>query len=165
MSASQKALAKVVRALDGAGVPCALGGSGMLCARGLLSAAHVGDWDLAVPAEALAAVQAATAPWLRGAGHRPSEVWATDWMATLDVDGTTVELLGGLALKVNGVRRPVPLQTSGHWQVEGVTVPLAPLDVWYAIYCHYKPEKAAAIAPALSEAARRHACAALGVTP
>ena len=105
------------------------------------------DLDLQLRAGDRTAFEAATAEWHVGTTTEPGPVLASAWKATLDVDGAEVEGLGGLSF-AGGPE--LPFRAAGSWR--GVS--LAAPEVWWAVYCRYKPERARLLEPLVPQAAR-----------
>lgn len=140
-----RALRALGPALDAAGVEWRLGGSALLAILGV--PVDVGDLDVTVPAPALDAVRRACQPWVTdvSVGDAPAP-WCSDWLATLDVEGTDVDVVGGFCVRAVAGRVPVPQDGGGAIELAGVTVPLADPAVWWWVYRHYRPAKAAQLA-------------------
>jgi hypothetical protein len=134
------ALQVLASALDG--LEWRLGGSGLLAALGLSD--QVGDLDVTVPADALPAVEAALAPWLREVATGPApDPWCSDWLARAVIEGSEVDVIGGFCLVTGEGRRvAVPQELGGHLDVEGRAIPLADPAVWWWVYVAYKPARA-----------------------
>ena len=161
-----RALVALARRLHEHGVGFQLGGSGLLAALGLTDA--VGDLDIVVPADECDALERAAGPWWRGlvpADDHP--LLRSDWWARLEVDGVPVDAIGGFGLRLgDGGRRVVTLPyrpSERSWVLDGVEVPLAPPELWWAIYRSYRPAKAELLAAVVPETARRRALAELGL--
>lgn len=145
------ALRSLAFALDGAGVDWRLGGSALLAAMGLTD--QVGDLDVTVEADLLAEVQQACAAWSVGTsiGSAPAP-WCSDWLVSLRILDTEVDVIGGLCVRVGTGRVQVPQDLGGHLDVDGVLVPLADPAVWWWVYRVYRPTKAALLATVVPQA-------------
>lgn len=139
------ALQALAPALHASGVEWRLGGSALLAVLGV--PVDIGDLDVTVPGSALDAVRRACEPWFTGVslGDAPAP-WCSDWLATLHVEGTEVDVLGGFCVRTAAGRVPVPQDAGDELHLAGVTVPLADPAVWWWVYRHYRPAKAAQLA-------------------
>lgn len=155
--------AEVVGRLRRAGVPCALGGSGLLWAWGL--SAQVGDLDLMVPASHETATLAALDATDVAVDRAGTDLWATAWFATVTLDSVAVDLLGGLALRHPGGVAVLPADPVGSVQVAGVDVPLADPAGWWVLYRAYKPAKATLLETIVPRQRRRALLDELGLPP
>lgn len=120
-------LQRVVRALAAAGIPAALGGSGLLYSLGLIES--VRDWDLTTEA-ALDQVTAALGalPWR----HAPTgdQAYATAFRLSVTPAGAEIDLMGRFAIRcATGV---VWLPTIVTGELEGV--PVGSPEIWAAAY-------------------------------
>jgi hypothetical protein len=147
------ALEAVAGALD---VPVLLGGSGLLHALGL--DVTVGDIDLVARPGDRGAVEAL--PWWRETSTAPTELMRSAWKARLDVDGTEVDVIGGLAWREGERTVAMPFRAEGSWR----GVALAPAAHWLLLYERYNPERARQLAPLVGAAARADALAELGLS-
>lgn len=145
----EAALESVALRLHAAGVPFLLGGSALLDALGL--DVEVGDVDLMLRPEDRGRFAAACADWLAGVTTEPGEILTSAWKATLDVDGTEVEGLGGLGITGGP---PAPFRAGGVRTYGAAKVPLCDPAVWVGLYRAYKPEKAALLEAHLAGHAR-----------
>jgi hypothetical protein len=157
-------LGETARRFEEAGIAYQLGGSAMLRLSEFDVA--VGDIDVVVAgADRDAVVEALEDLAIQeppGAG-----LWRTDWLirATLDVGTTTVglDVMGGLALMIDGVLVRFPLTIERSVVVDGWEIPLAPLAHWYHIYRVHNPAKAAQIRERLDVATVRKAARELSI--
>ena len=133
----EAALETVALRLHEAGVPFLLGGSALLDALGLEVA--VRDLDLMLRPQDRGPVESACAGWLVSVTTEPGEILTSDWKATLDVDGTEVEGLGGLGVRGNAA---APFAAAGTRRYGTADVPLCDPAVWLDLYRAYKPERA-----------------------
>jgi hypothetical protein len=147
------ALDAVAARLRAADVPFLLGGSGLLHALGLDVA--VRDIDLMLRPEDRERFEAAAGDWLVEVTTEPGPVLTSAWKATLEVDGTEVEGLGGLGF-AGGPR--LPFRSGGEWR----GVPLAAPEIWWAAYRAYKPDRAALLESVVPLRAREQILAELG---
>ena len=140
-----RAVAALGAALEDAGIPYQLGGSGLLFACGL--ADLIGDLDLEVPAEARDRV-AAVLERLSGvpprfSGPTPGR-FASAWRCRHRIGEQDLDLVGGQAVRLGGREVALPVAPEGEWEVGGVSVPLAPLEQCWLVYrAAGKPERAA----------------------
>ena len=119
----EPALREIVRTLAWAGIPAAVGGSGLLCALGLAGAAH--DWDLtcdADPAE-LMDLFAKRGPRLHGPGGGHAD-------HKLEFPGEPVELIVRFACFVDGVPVHLPSRVAFRWR----ELPMAAPETWAVGY-------------------------------
>ena len=115
-------LEAVIGALERAGIPCALGGSGLLAALGL--ADRVNDWDLTCDAD-----PGTVAPLLsRSAALHGNDALHADHK--LSLEGDRIEVICRFAFHVKGgvVRLPTVISA----RVRGV--PIASAEVWAVAY-------------------------------
>ena len=134
----EAALETVALRLHEAGIPFLLGGSALLDALGV--DVEVRDVDLMLDPEDRERFEAACAPWLVATTTEPGPVLTSAWKATLDVDGTEVESLGGLGITGGSA---APFRAAGARRYGTADVPLCDPAVWLELYRVYKPEKAA----------------------
>jgi hypothetical protein len=118
-----ESLQDAVARLTGAGIPCALGGSGLLAALGLVD--HVRDWDVTAEGD-LAAIAALFA-------DRPHEIAGNagihaDHKVMLTDDD--LEVIVNFAFNVEGPVFRIPTIVSGSWQ----GMPLASPEAWAVAY-------------------------------
>jgi hypothetical protein len=148
------ALEAVALRLQGAGVPFLLGGSALLHALGLDVA--VRDLDLVARPQDREALEAAAGDWLVATTTEQTPLWRSPWKAQLAVGGAEVEVLGGLAwtLADDGPVATMPFRAEGIWRCGAAEVPLAPAAHWLLLYERYRPERAAALEPLVTPAAR-----------
>lgn len=116
-------LHEVVAALARAGIVCALGGSGLLAARGLVE--QVNDWDLTTDASLEEVERALTGRAIERAG--PSGVHA-DHKAMLASARTEVIVRFAFTVAEGVVR--IPTVVTGRWQ----GVPLGSPEGWAVAY-------------------------------
>jgi hypothetical protein len=148
------ALEAVALRLQAARVPFLLGGSALLHALGLDVA--VRDLDLVARPQDRDALEAAAAEWLVATTTERTPLWRSPWKAELAVGASEVEVLGGLAwtLADGGRTVAMPFRAEGTWRCGAAEVPLAPAAHWLLLYERYRPERAAALAPLVTPAAR-----------
>ena len=148
-------LVALVNRLTACEIPYALGGSMMLHLRGLTD--DVAEIDVAVPAGAKEAVRAATQAWWIGERPNDRSCFASAWRVKLDLDGVAGHVFGGFAVLRDERRVVLPLRSDEVVEVDGTSVSLAPLEVWWLAYGAYRSERAETIAQAID----RSRCAAL----
>jgi len=130
-------------------VPFVVGGSSLLALLG--GNVEVGDIDLVVGSDRLDLVQALAGDWWAGIVTPDDHPHVhSQWLAALDVGGEPIEIMGGLALVVDGVRWELPPRSSGMIELRGRSVPLAPIGPWVALYSVYQPSRALELAAFLS---------------
>jgi len=116
-------LAEVVGRLEDQGLVCALGGSGLLAALGLVD--EVGDWDLTTDAggDEVAAALAGRAFERFGASgvHADSK---------LVLDGGVIEVISRFAMRSGADIVRLPTIVAGRWR----GVPLGSPEVWAVAY-------------------------------
>lgn len=118
-----ESLQKVYARLVQAGVPCALGGSGLLAALGLVD--HVGDWDLTVEGD-VAAIAALFADLpLELAGN--SGIHADHKVM---LPGESSEVIVNFAFQVEGPVIRIPTLVSGTWNDVAIASP----ECWAVAY-------------------------------
>ncbi len=116
-------LREVVERLEGAGIACALGGSGLLMALGLVEQVH--DWDLttdASPAAVLAALAGRDLVLHGNSGDHADHKVVTA--------GGAIEVIARFAFRVPGGVARIPTIVSGRWR----GVPLGSAEAWAAAY-------------------------------
>jgi hypothetical protein len=113
----------VVEALERAGLPCALGGSGLLLALGLAETAH--DWDVQCDAPPTAVLRALAGRDL--VLHGSGGVHADHKVVT---HGGRVEVIVRFAFATRRGTCRVPAMGSGRWR----GVPLASPEAWAVAY-------------------------------
>ena len=155
------ALVAVTRRLSDQGVPFALGGSGLLWAHGLTDT--VRDLDLVTEADAEGPLRQAVAEWVVDVSYEGTELWASRWIARLDLDGVEVDAIGGMALRHPGGVAEVPARAATRVTVDQVTVPVADPAMWWAVYRRYKPAKASLLERIVDAEARERVLAELGL--
>lgn len=122
---SQAALFEIAHRLNGH-ITFALGGSGLLAHHGLEDT--VRDWDLTTDAP-----WAKVEPLLRGLSYElidPSGIYASEYLCRIHLHDINVDLIGGFAVLVDGVKHNIPTVINGHWE----DVPLASLSTWQEAY-------------------------------
>ena len=146
------ALAELAERFAAAGVGYCLGGSAMLRLYGI--DVEVGDIDLVVAADSQPAVRQVFAD---RSIRKPdgADPWRTEWFLRTDwpvgTETVGIDILGGLALIIDGELARMPFVAATEVAVEGSMVPLAPLGHWYHAYRAYDPAKAALVAGQLSD--------------
>ncbi len=145
------ALETIARALNGAGVRWAVGGSLMLYLRGAVGEFH--DIDLVVSAEDAERAEKILDAIARRIGAPPSKekarVFRSTNFAQYVLDGVDVDLMAGMAVRAEGVEFSDPFDALGPDWVSGAAgepVPLAAMEDWYVLY---------ALMPGRMEKARR----------
>ncbi|MGE5673726.1 MAG: hypothetical protein ACM3XM_07540 [Mycobacterium leprae] len=120
-------LLTVADALRRAGIPFALGGSGLLHSLGLVSEVH--DWDLTTDSP-LPVVAAALGdlPWVRAA--HGEQRYATDYRLAIAVAGVSIDLMGSFAIRTEAGVCHLPTIPVSTW--EGV--PVGSPEVWAVAY-------------------------------
>lgn len=160
----RRALADVARIFGEADVQYQVGGSAMLALHGFDVA--VGDIDVVVAGSARDRVDAALVDLVIEIPVR-REPWRTDWLIRAQLqmpDGPVgLDVMGGLALVIDGSVARFPLVVERHVSIDGWEIPLAPLAHWYHLYRVHNPEKAALIRKRLDDAAVREAACALSI--
>jgi Fe-S cluster biogenesis protein NfuA len=149
----ESALAEIAARFRQAGIKYQVGGSVMLRSAGLDVA--VGDIDIVVAADSRRAVMEIFA------GRRieepaRAEPWRTRWFIRTDwsteMGEAQVDVMGGLAIVVDGEVARLPLEDGSVIDIGGLDVPVAPLAHWYHIYRAHDPRKAALLASLLTDA-------------
>lgn len=158
----QSALMGLAACLEDAGVAYRLGGSSMLRLAGL--DVPVGDLDVVVEGSSRAAVESIL-PTFREPSS--SEPWRSTWFLRADwpvADGSVaIDVIGDLALVVDGKPIDFPFAAGSYVNVGGVRVALAPLRHWYHLYRVHDPAKAVLIAGRLSDEDIMAGAAELGI--
>ena len=129
-----------------------LGGSLMLALSGFEIA--VGDVDVVVGEDAHDQVVAALAGIPVTAPPGKAQ-WGTGFLlrASWPVDrrGVGVDIMGGLALLIDGQMVSFPPIADRNVDLQGTSIPLAPLRHWYHLYRVHNPARASLIAGRLSD--------------
>ena len=128
MALKEKALKRLTEKLNAAGIPFAIGGSWMLCQRGLLDTYH--DFDVFVSMEDAERADRV----LTRLGMRHAEETKVGFIAQYHFDGADVELLAGLPVGTEAVYSFSPEAVDGTGDAFGVPVPLLCLEDMYVIY-------------------------------
>lgn len=156
-------LVAVADALGTAGIEFLVGGSALLVLSGIDVA--VGDLDLYTDEADPGVVVAALSDWqceVRGVGPEP---WRSAWvMQAKRGSGISVDMIGGLAVMIDGELAQFPVAMAMWVEVAGRAVPLAPLAQWYHLYRIHNPAKADLIAGSVRPGDLCVAAAALGIT-
>jgi hypothetical protein len=155
------ALEAVALRLRDAGIPFLLGGSALLHA--LAIDVEVGDLDLVLRPEDHDRLREAAGGWWRGSTTETTELFRSPWKATLEIDGVTVDALGGLAWAAGGRVVRMPFRAEGSWRCGAAEIPLSPAAAWLLLYERYRPDRAAALAPHVSPREREVAERELGL--
>lgn len=150
--AIEAALVAVATRLRHAGINYEIGGSAMLRLAGLDVA--VGDIDIVVDADSREAVLDVFAD--RKITEPPgNDPWRTNWFMRTEwstaAGDVGVDVMGGLALVIDGEVTELPLGAGTVVDVAGSDVAVARLAHWYHVYRAYEPRKAALIAGLLSD--------------
>ncbi len=142
-------LLRVHRALEQAGIPHALGGSGLLFHLGLCEA--VRDWDVTTD-EPWERVR----PALAGLTFElilPRGVYATEAMGRVQLDGCELDVMARFAVRTSGGVCRIPTIATGEWR----GVPLGCPEAWAVAYLLLdREERAAAL---LEHLGRNGGCA------
>ena len=128
MALKEKALKRLAEKLNAAGIPYAIGGSWMLCQRGLADVWH--DLDVFV---SLADAER-TDRVLSRLGMWHQEESPAGFHAAYHFDGADIELLADLPLGDQATYRFAPEAVDGQAEVFGVPVPLLCLEDMFVIY-------------------------------
>ena len=157
-------LGEVSRRFDNAGVAYVVGGSTMLRLSGI--DVTVGDIDVVVAGSDRAAVDVAIEGLIVEFPDR-REPWRTEWLVrgTLETPAGSVALdvMGGLALIIDGKHIRFPLVVERRETVGGYEVPLACLAHWYHVYRVHNPDRAMLIRKHLDEATLERAARDLSI--
>jgi hypothetical protein len=135
-----------------------------LYALGLVG--RVGDLDLVFPSADRHGLPAAIgdlvdAPLDFGA---PQEAgFSSDWRCLAAVEGQDLDLTGGLVLEVAGIAVRLPFRDGGRWDLDGVSIPLAPVEQWLLIYRVHDPGRSRLLGAAVDPAAWQAMCLRLGL--
>lgn len=159
------ALADVARRLSHDGIPFVVGGSTMLAARGL--DVTVGDLDICTTGDRLDAVLTALESLNPVVRREPPPPWRSKWLvrAAFPGDGTAVDVIGDLAIDIDGatVRLPVDRAHAEVVEVEGEAVAFDSMWRWYHLYTVHNPARAAQIAAIAGPGVLENAAAELGL--
>jgi hypothetical protein len=157
------AVTEVAAGFRRAGIDLAVGGSVMLALNGIAVVPH--DVDVVVEAadrEAVAAILPAPTESVPRRGP-----WRTAWLLRTEWPvpggGVGLDVIGGLALEIDGALARFPLIVERAVMLSGIVIPLAPLAHWYHLYRVHDPAKAGLIRPYLDPAAITAAAAELGL--
>ena len=146
------ALTDVTRRFAAADIAYYLGGSLLLRLRGY--EVMVGDIDVVVGADdRLRVVRALES--LDVSTPQSSEPWRTGWLlrtaVKTDSGSVGVDVMGGLALVIDGEVAQFPVAPRGHVDLGGYRVPLGDVAEWYHLYRVHNPARAALVAGRLSD--------------
>ncbi len=146
------ALTDVARRFAAADVDYYLGGSLMLRLRGY--EVGVGDIDVVVgAADRMRVVQALET--LDTRTQHGGEPWRTEWLlrTTIETDSGSVglDVMGGLALVIDGEVARFPVTYRDHVDLGDCRVPLGDVAAWYHLYRVHNPARAAVVAGRLSD--------------
>lgn len=113
MLPSVPAVQTIHRILADAGIATALGGSGLLCSLGLVSA--VRDWDLTTeaPLETVLAALDGYAWEKAPCGDPP---FASKFRLAISVDGAVIDLMGGFSIVTETGTCRIPTLVAGQWE-------------------------------------------------
>jgi len=131
------ALARVARALNGAGVTWAVGASALLYFEGIADTFNdldlmIAEGDMPAAAQAMRAI-GANALTMSG----PSAAYATEYFFEYQLNDVDFDLLCGFAIRRADEVYRYPFsgeRVVSTTQVNGETVPLTPLADWYVLY-------------------------------
>lgn len=141
-------LADVARRLAACGVEFVVGGSAMLACRGV--DVTVGDLDVCVSAEHLENVCAAFGAERSHVSDDAPDPWKSAWLLATAVDTSAgpvpVDVMGDLAIVVDGVVVHFPARADDVVAVSGVPVAFDSMWHWYHLYRVHDPARAALIA-------------------
>lgn len=156
------ALVDIVPTFHQAGVEVAVGGSVMLALNGM----DVTPEDIDVVVAADRNLVAAILP-MRSEPVPRRGSWRTGWLLRTDWPTSSGEVafdvIGGLAVEIEGVLASFPFRVEREVTVEGVAIPLAPLSHWYHLYRVHNPARAALIRSRLDATVIAAAAAELGL--
>jgi len=151
------ALAGLARRLDRHGVPFVVGGSAMLACRGLN--VSVADLDICTADDQLDGVLAALESFNPVVLEGAPPPWRSTWLVRTELPDRGgdvasgghhigVDIIGDLAIEVDGVVATFPLDThlAEAVEVDGMSVPFDSMWRWYHLYRVHDPAKAAQIA-------------------
>lgn len=158
------ALVDLARRFELAGVAYRLGGSAMLRLAGIDVA--VNDIDVVVEAPARSGVIEALAD-LGLEEPTSSEPWRSDWFLRTKVvtsgDPVGVDIIGGMALVIDGVVVRFPFEPSHLVRIDEIDIAVAPLAQWYHLYRVHDSSKAAVVASHLQDGEIMAAASDLGI--
>jgi len=147
------ALISLADDLGVASIPWQLGGSGLLCALGLVDT--VRDLDVVFPGSAqpeLAALLERATGFAPEFDDRQERNFHSGWRARHEYLGVELDMTAEITFDFRGgptVR--LPFEPGGTWDLEGRAIPLGPLPQWLLIYRHHNPVRAALLAPLVSD--------------
>jgi len=154
----QSALLEIVGLFEAAGIGYYVGGSVMLALRGF-DVAPV-DIDFIVDGSARPQIEAIFA----GEASEPDRgPWRSRWLLRTRWEGTPIDVIGDLALEVDGTKARFPLVAEEDARVRGAVVPLGTLRHWYHLYRVHKPARAELIAEVLTDDEIVQGAAELGI--
>lgn len=142
------ALASLSRALQQARIPWQLGGSGLLRALGLVDT--VRDLDCVFPPAMQDRLQVVL---IAGTGVVPrfdsqqEDGFVSGFRGRHPWQGVELDMTAGIALDYGDAVAELPFTRGGWWEVDGVPVPLAPVEQWLLIYRFHNPLRARLLEP------------------
>jgi hypothetical protein len=136
------ALERATVALDGAGVPCAVGGSALV--RMLGGEVAVNDVDLLVAAADREAVVTALEPWSPTVSAGGPDPWHSAWRlgCRFHPGAVPLDVVGGMRLRIGATMVPVE-GTAATVRVGATEVLVSDPAVWVLVYRVVDPARAA----------------------
>ncbi len=142
----QSALVEIIGLFEAAGIDHYVGGSVMLALRGF-DVAPV-DIDFLVAGADRSLVETIFADTATEPDRDP---WRSSWLLRTSWDGNPIDVMGDLALQIDGAEARFPLVADNHTRVRDVVVALGPLRHWYHLYRVHNPARAEMIATVLGD--------------
>ncbi len=143
------ALADIAGRFDAAGVNYCIGGSTMLALAGF--DVSIGDIDVVVDADTRQVVEGLFDDIEVRESKKP---WLSTWLLRAQwgtgEDAVGVDLIGDLAISIDGAAARLPTTVEREVAVDGASIALAPLRHWYHLYRVHAPHKARMIASRLT---------------
>lgn len=160
------ALTSLSRTLAQARIPWQLGGSGLLRALGLVDT--VRDLDCVFPPSVMDRLQVVL---IAGTGvvprfdARQEDGFVSAFRGRHRWQGVELDMTAGIALDYGEAVANLPFTAGDRWVVDGVPVPLAPLEQWLLIYRFHNPIRARLLEPFVDPARWRAFLRSLDMPP
>lgn len=154
----QSTLAEIAGIFEAAAIDYYIGGSVMLALRGF--DVEPEDIDFVVAGAARPQVETIFAEAVTEVAQDP---WRSGWLLRTKWDGSSIDIVGDLALQIGRSIARFPIVAEDHARVRDVIVPLGPLRHWYHLYRVHNPSRAEMIATVLDDGEIISGAADLGI--
>ncbi|MDJ0665213.1 MAG: hypothetical protein QNJ75_11670 [Acidimicrobiia bacterium] len=154
----QSTLLEIVDLLETAGIHYYVGGSVMLALLGFDLEPE--DIDFIVDGSSRSQVES----FFEEAAKEPTgDPWRSGWLLRTRWKGQQIDVMGDLALQIDGSLARFPLVAEQRSRVGDAVVPLGSLRHWYHLYRVHKPARAEMIAQVLGDDEITRGAAELGI--